>query len=228
MRALTAAALATFLCVGGAWGADCVVEGSTGDAVKLAAYEADSTLELKWDNGNRRWSWSWYTGAGYWVGNDFNISTLSGYRAIRKMKFYTRDDWPNRGWDGFRVAFFDFPGSVPGSRLWPTSGSGYFFKPSGLHGHVWVEINICWTCPSTAFVAAVEQFYNHPNSDPYAVDSNTTFLRHSWQYIGSQWRPAEFYYPYDLYRNVMLRVVVDNETVAVAPASLGRVKALYY
>jgi hypothetical protein len=144
------------------------------------------------------------------------------------MRFYTRDDWPDRGWDGFPVAFFDFRGSVPGSRLWPTSARGYFFEPSGLHGHVWVEINIGWTCPTTAFVAAEEQFYNHPNADPFAVDNNTVFMRHSWQYYGGQWSRVEFPPPYELYRNVMIRVVVDNETVAVKPTSLGRVKALYY
>jgi hypothetical protein len=216
------------LAAAAAWGADCVVEGSVGDAVASAAFEADGTLELKWDNGNRRWSWAWYTGAGSWVGNDFNISTLSSYRAIRKTKFYTRDNWPNAVWDGFRVAFYDFPGSVPGSRLWPTSGGGYFFKPSGLHGHVWVEINIGWTCPTTAFVAAQEQLYNYPNCDPYAVDSNTNFMRHSWRYYAGQWSPVEFSPPYHQYRNVMIRVVVDNETLAVKPTSLGRVKALYY
>jgi hypothetical protein len=112
--------------------------------------------------------------------------------------------------------------------LWPTAGGGYFFKPSGLEGHVWVEINVGWTCPATAFIAAQEQFYNWPNLDPWAVDSNPTFLRHSWQYYGGVWSPlSSANIEIAPYYNLMLRVVVDNETLTVAPSSLGRVKALY-
>jgi hypothetical protein len=186
----------------------------------------DGTLELSWDNGTRRWSISWYSGAGAWVGNDFDISTISAYRAVAKMRFYTRDGWPNSQWDGFRVGFYSFS-AVPGSMLWPTGGGGYFFKPSGLHGHVWVDINIGWTCPAMAFVAAVEQYYNYPNNDPYALDSNTVNMRHSWQYYGGTWSPLTSGSIPD-HHNLMLRVVVNNETLAVAPASLGRVKALYH
>ncbi len=228
MKTVVLAMSLTVMGVGGAWSADCIVDGGPAAFAVSEAAGSDGTHELKWDNGTRRWSWAWYTGADTWVGNDFDLSTLSSYRAIRKIKFYTRDDWPNHGWDGFRVAFFDFRGSVPGSRLWPTSGSGYFFKPSGLHGHCWVIINIGWTCPATAFVAAEEQFYNYPNCDPYAVDNNTVFMRHSWRYLSGKWEPISFSPPYDAYRNVMLRVFVDDETVNVSPTSLGRVKALYY
>jgi len=212
------------LAAAAAWGADCVVEGGTGDAVTLAAYGTDDQLELSWDNGARQWSMAWYTGAGSWVGNDFDLATISTYRALEKVRFYTRDNWPNAQWDGFRVGIYTFA-SVPGSLMWPTSGGGYFFKPSGLHGHIWVEINIGWTCPTTAFVAAVEQFYNYPYCDPFALDNNRTFRGHSWQYYEGQWKPNM---GYEGYRNLMLRVVVDNSTLAVAPASVGRVKALYY
>jgi hypothetical protein len=185
----------------------------------------DATMELKWDNGTRRWSIAWYTGAGAWVGNDFDISTISTYHAIEKVRFYSRDNWPNTGWDGFRVGIYNFS-SVPGSLLWPTAGGGYFFKPSGLQGHIWVDIAIGWTCPSTAFVVAVEQYYNYPNCDPYALDTNTTFQRHSWQYYQGSWSPLEVA-SFPEWRNLMLRAVVNNSTLGVAPASLGRVKALF-
>lgn len=39
MRALTAAVVATFLCVGGAWGADCVAEGDAYATRAVAASE---------------------------------------------------------------------------------------------------------------------------------------------------------------------------------------------
>ena len=225
----TAASLAALICMGvvGAWSTDSIVDGAP-LYFTAAAAGSDGTLELKWDNGTRRWTWVWVTGMDAWAGNNFDLSTLSSYRAIRKVKIYTCDTWPNAEWDGFRVALFVFAGGVPGSRLWPTSGSGYFFKPSGLHGHVWVEINIGWTCPTTAFVAAKDQFYNYPGCDPYSVDNNTVFMGHSWHYYQGTWEPVSFQEPFNDYRNVMLRVVVDDETVSVSPTSVGRVKALYY
>ncbi len=59
------------------------------------------------------------------------------------------------------------------------------------------------------------------------IDSNPSFLGHSWQYYGGRWTPYDNPYTRP-YRNLMVRVVVDNDTLAVTPASLGRVKALYY
>jgi hypothetical protein len=207
-----------------AWAADVVVEGEPYGPPGLAAPAVDDQLELGWDNGTRRWSMAWYTGGGAWVGNQFDLSTLSSYRAVDKIKFYSRSNWPNGVWDGFRVAIYNFS-TVPGAVLWPTSGGGYFFKPSGLHGHVWVEIRICWTSPSINFLAAVDQCYNYPNCDPHALDSNETYLRHSWQYYQGAWSPLE---GYEGHQNLMLRVFVNNSTLGVTPTSVGRVKALYY
>jgi hypothetical protein len=181
--ALSACAL---LLGGAAWGADVAIDGGTpaGTAGLYAPLPTDqSTLELKWDNGTRRWSIAWYTGAGAWAGNEFNTATLkTTHVKILKFKMYTRDNWPNQSWDGFRIGFYNFGGGVPGSLLWPTGGTGYFFKPSGAAGHVWVEADINWTCPTTRFVAAHEQFYNYPNCDPFSVDTNETYLGHSWEY----------------------------------------------
>jgi len=67
-----------------------------------------------------------------------------------------------------------------------------------------------------------------PHCDPFALDTNTSFRQHSWQYYEGQWSLYEGSLSTAPYRNIMLRVVVDNSTLAVAPTSLGRVKALYY
>jgi hypothetical protein len=168
--------------------ADFVVEPAPPATGGIDAPAYDATMELKWDNGTRRWSIAWYTGRGSWVGNDFDLSTISTYRAVEKVRFYSRSNWPNNGWDGFRVGIYNFS-TVPGSLLWPTAGGGFFFKPSGLQGHVWVEIGIGWTCPTTGFLAAVEQYNNWPNCDPFALDTNLTFMRHSWTYYGGRWSP---------------------------------------
>jgi hypothetical protein len=231
MLAITAALLAG----GSVWAADVAVDGGGSDAGPGLTEPAPlnpATMELMWDNGLRRWSIAWYTGADSWVGNDFDVSTLkTSYAKILKYKYYTRGAWPNTGWDGMRFAFYSFKGGVPGSMLWPTSGSPYFFKPSGnIQAHIWVEFNVDWTCPSVKFVAAQEQFYNYPNCDPFSLDNNTTFLGHSWQYYETSWSPPEFPPEWGPYRNIMIRVWVEpgQEFHGVAPSSIGRVKALYY
>jgi hypothetical protein len=218
-----------------AWGADAALDGGYAPAAGVAAPTArdQASLELMWDNGTRRWSVAWYTGGDAWVGNEFNTSTLKTTHArIIKFKMYTRSDWPNEGWDGFRIGFFNFRGGVPGSMLWPTSGSPYFFMPSAGAGHVWVECNIDWTCPTVSFLAAEEQFYNWPTCDPWGVDDNPTFLRHSWNYYQGQWGPLSGINIPEIapYYNLMMRVWVEPgiEFPGVQPSSIGRVKALYY
>jgi hypothetical protein len=221
---------------GAAWAADVVADGGyyTSPNFTAPAPYDQSSLELMWDNGTRRWSVIWYTGADSWVGNDFDASTLkTSYAKILKYKYYTRGAWPNLGWDGMRFAFYAFRGGVPGSMLWPTSGNPYFFKPSNpdIQAHIWVEFNVDWTCPSVKFLAAQEQFYNNPTADPFAVDMNPTNLKHSWQYYNAAWSPIELNFEgVGPYRNVMIRVWVEpgQEFPAVAPSSIGRVKALYY
>lgn len=223
----------------GAWAAD--MQTDRGGAVYVgapAAWEApagmDATLELAWDNGSRRWAFAWDTAAGYWHGNDFNTSTLTGRTAhvkILKYKFLTCSFWPNTTWDGVRIGFYNFAGGVPGSMLWPTTGIGYFFKPSTSNpGHIWVECDINWTCPSNGFVAAHEQYYNNPNSDPYELDTNPTFREHSWAYSGGTWQAMPEYSNLAPYRNLMIRVWVETGQTfpGIAPTSIGRVKALYY
>ena len=235
MRKFVVAITAALIVSGAAWAADVAVDGGDNYAVpNLAApFPNDqSTLELMWDNGTRRWSVVWLEGyQASWVGNDFDASTLkTTYAKILKYKYYTRGDWPNEGWEGMRFAFYAFKGGVPGSMLWPTSGDPYFFKPSAsIEGHIWVEFDVDWTCPSVKFVAAQEQFYTYPYCDPFSVDNNTTFRNHSWMYRGGAWSLLTLDTD-PVYRNLMIRVWVEpGQTFpGVAPSSIGRVKALYY
>jgi len=204
-----------------AWGADCVVEPAPAADLTAGSPGRDGTLELKWDNGISAWLISHYTGMGTWVGNDFDISTLSGYRAVESMRVYSGPSWPNGRWDGFRLGIYSFT-SVPGSLLW-----GPKFVVGSGSSNAWRDFSVNWTLPAgtDAFVAAVEQYYDYPNNDPHVVDNNRVFLRHSWLYEGGTWGPntnSTGYY------NLMVRVIVNDSTVAVEPASLGAVKSLFY
>jgi hypothetical protein len=229
--AIAAAGLA-----GAAWAGDLAVDGgsaSTGPPAP-AAFDG-STRELSWDTGTRRWSAAWFTGAGVWVGNDFDTRMTGTLKTthvkILKLRFYTRDNWPNRGWDGFRVGVFAFAGGVPGSRLWPASGGAYFFKPSGVTGNVWAECPVDWVCPTPYFLAAQQQYYNWPNCDPWSVDDNALFREHSWNYYAGFWSPlSNVLVGIKPYYNLMLRVRVETGYTfpGVEPCSLGRVRALYY
>jgi len=204
-----------------AWGADCVVEPAPAADLTADSPAYDATLELKWDSGSSSYQIAYYTGAGAWVGNDFDISTLAGYRAVASMRVYTSTTWPNSQWEGFRLGIFDYTSSVPGSLLW-----GPKFAMGSRTG--WNNFSVGWTLPTgkDAFIAAVEQYYNYPNCDPHVVDNNSNFLRHSWAYYAGRWG----YYSNSTpgYYNLMIRVIVNNETLAVEPASLGAVKSLFY
>ncbi len=221
--------LTTFVALGlaisaaaAAWATDLVVA-PTAPATSGAPYDYyDGPLELKYDSGTKQHFMAWYSGAGAWVGNDFDISAISAYRAIMRVKFYSTPAWPNSKWEGFRVGIYAYAGGQPGSLLWGPE----YFKPRRTTAG-WYNCAVGWTLPAgtDAFVAAVEQFYNYPNIDPFALDNNRTFRNHSWQYYQGNWAELT---GYDRYRNLMLRVVVNNVPVGVTPTSVGRVKALYY
>ncbi len=205
-----------------AWGADCVVERAATPTGAPEPAGTDGTLELKWDSGFGRWWMCWYTGRDYWVGNDFDVSTISGYRTVQTIKLQARSNWPNIGWEGFRLGIYNFAGSVPGSLLWGPK----FVVPTGASG--WKEFSVGWTLPTGTykFLAGQEQYYDYPNCEAFLIDNNPTFLGHSWQYLRTRWEPFEqsSVLPY---RNLMIRVVV-NDSTSVKPNSVGRVKALYY
>jgi hypothetical protein len=224
MKASTIGASLVLMGVVGAWSADCIVDGALSHFAAPDPAGTDDTLELKWDSGSVRWWLAYYTGAGTWISNDFDISTISGYAAVQAMKLQSRNNWPNYAWDGFRLGVYNFAGGIPGSLLWGPK----FVMPTGVTG--WHEFSVNWTLPSGThkFLASYEQFYNYPNCDVLAIDDNPTFLGHSWLYYQGQWSPFSGGYYTDPYRNVMIRVIVNNSTLKLKPSSIGRVKALYY
>jgi len=188
---------------------------------------AAGTRELRWDNGTRKYLVCWYTGKDSWAGNDFSEEPTGKSTTIIEIRVFSSNTWPNERWDGFRVGIFEFEAQKPGKMLWPTGGTGYFFKPSGVNGEVWVDVPVNWVTSRTDFVAAMEQVYDQPRCDPFAVDSNRNFLKHSWMYYAGRWTLLQTMS--DPYFNLMLRVVVGDRPYwpAVEPVSLGRVKALY-
>ncbi len=195
-----------------------------------AAAAADGGLyELAYDTGSPALYLAWYTGGGSWVGNDFDISTLkTEHNVVREIKYFTSPHWPNEIYDGFRIALFDFAAGRPGERLWPEGTEGRYVKPGGAEGFKTFWVN--YYLNTKKFVAAVEQFYDYPDCDPYFCDTNATFLARSWQKeLGKTWIPLAGKNPYP-YRNLMLRVIVriGYSEIGVTPTSLGRVKALYY
>lgn len=205
-----------------AWAAD-IYAAPTAPAAAGGIYDdSDAALELKYDSNTRSFFFVNLTGSGYWVGNDFDLSAISEYRAITRIRVYSWGGWPNARWDGFRVGIYAYAGGQPGSILW---GPKYFKPTRASYG--WCNCAVGWTLPAgnRGFVAAAEQYYDYPAVDPFAVDNNTTFMDHSWSRQGTSWVKFPGIVSY---RNLMLRVVVNNVTVNVAPSSVGRVKALYY
>ena len=130
---------------GGAWAADVAVDRAHAGPSVAEAPGYDNTVELSWDSGLGRWWLIWYTGADWWVGNDFDVSTIKTYGGLKTMRLQLRVDWPNVGWDGGRIAVFSFAGGVPGSIMWPTSGTPKFVMPTGATG--WKDFDVTWVLP---------------------------------------------------------------------------------
>ncbi len=222
VRLILAGAL---LLSGAAFGAEYVIGAEEGTAAD--PLPRDREYELKWDTGVPRYSICWYTGAGSWVVNDFDVSTLkSSHVLLTRLGVYSQSAWPNRRWDGFRIALYAFH-RIPGAMIWPESGRPKFVKPSGPKGWKWFNVN--WVLPGRhhAFMAGMEQYYDYPNSDPFSVDDNPTFRAHSWHRYQGVWCIFPFGW---LYRNIMIRVYVETGHTfpGVQSTSIGRVKALYY
>jgi len=218
---ITAAALGT---AGAAPAADVVLAPAPpGPQVVAPADDADATAELKWDTGRPKWLVAWHTGAGTWVGNDFSVATLKTYGGIKQLRFYTGPAWPNNRWDGFRLGIYAFSGNQPGALL-----KGPLWVKGTSQGYAWNDFALNWVLPAgtRSFVAACEQLYNYPNCDAFTLDDNPTFRGHSWIYYDGAW--SKMSTAANPYKNLMLRVIVDNEQNApVGPSSYGRVKALF-
>lgn len=180
-------------------------------------YRVAPGVELKWDSGTLAAAHLW-SEPNTWVGNDFDVSTVCAHY-IQSIKVFSTASWPNNRWDGFRVAVFAFSNGLPGSMLWPPGG-GYYYRPVGI-GWIWCEVPVGYSLPQSrsGFVAAMDQYYAYPNCDPFGVDGDLN-RGHSWQYGMGHWTKL------NVDGNLMLRVTVQGE-IGVAPATLGRVKALY-
>ena len=150
-----------------------------------------------------------------------DLSQIPEYTRVTRLLVYASPTWPNRTWDGFRIGIYGFSGSTPTSLLWGPK----FVKP-GLTGAGWANFRVAWTLPAAQrrFAAGLEQYYNYPQCEAHTVDNNRTFRQHSWLYYSGSWSP---YTNSVGYRNLMIRVRVSDAYSGLAPASIGRVKALY-
>jgi nucleoside-specific outer membrane channel protein Tsx len=205
-----------------AFAADLIAARPPATTVQPLLEEEDGAVELQWDNGTRMHLMCFYSGAGVYLGNDFDITQMPEYSRVTRMLVYSSPEWPNDKWDGFRIGLYGYSGGVPSSLLW-----GPKFVKGNLASEGWTNFSVAWSLPvgQKRFVAAVEQYYDFPNLDPYAVDDNTDPAGHSWHYQSGAWSA----YPgYRGYHNVMIRVRVSDALVDMVPTSIGRVKALYF
>jgi hypothetical protein len=203
LGAISAAAVATAVDYGGAE--------SYRDRASLLP--GDGSVWLYWDNGTASGTNVTLSGP---VAHDFDVSTLENYAHVNGFRMYMRA-WPNRRWDGGRIGVVSFQGGVPGSFLWgPT-----FVMPTQ---EGWNDFDAdCYLGSRLRFLASWDQFYNYPNCDTLCFDTGPC-RSHQWIYYGGTWGP----YIGGVNANLMLRVRVDDEhNPAVAPASVGRVKALF-
>lgn len=183
-------------------------------ACAAAAQAAD--YELKWDNGVMSMS---FGGSVNYYGHDFDLTNYNP-RSIKYIRVYSSGLAYNGQWDGFDVALFDFTNGYPGELLWgPTFviGSG---SPDP-RGHTWCDFPVGYTLPTgkTKVIATMTNHDNAPNVDPICVADSPP--QHQWWRSGAnQWAR------YESTGNIMIRLIV-SDNVGIAPASLGRVKALY-
>jgi len=172
----------------------------------------DGSVWLLWDNGTPNNINVTLPG---WVGYEFDVSTLENYNYVRKFRMYMRA-WPNSRWDGGRIGIYSFSGGLPGALLW-----GPKFVMPTQEG--WNNFRVDYFLGSrTKFLACWDQLYNYPDCDTLCFDTGPS-RRGKWIYSGGLWGPY-----IGVNANLMLRVQVDDEhNPGVAPASVGRVKALF-
>ena len=138
---------------------------------------------------------------------------------VEGLRIYCHRGWPNREWEGFRIAIFDFEGGVPGEMLWPENGVPKWVRPELGSFEGWCDFRVLCVPRDTTFIAAWEQFYDLPNCDAASFDTGAWRGDHTWYRQNGDWKRWEG-------TNLMLRVRVASGG-AVTPVSLGRVKALY-
>jgi hypothetical protein len=139
------------------------------------------------------------------------------------MRVFCCQEWPNGRWEGFRIAIFDFGGSVPGSILWPANGEPKWVKPDTDAEMTWCDFDVLWVAyPHRSVLAAQEQFYDWPECDTACFDDGSG-PDHGRTWFKAPWTVGWISYEGS---NLMLRLHLDL-VGRVSPSSLGRVKALY-
>ncbi len=141
---------------------------------------------------------------------------------VKSLRIYCSQDQPSGKFDGFRIAIFDFSASVPGEILWPENGQPKLVIPEGDGNSGWYEFPVAWPPrDKREFLVGQEQFFDWPECDPFCFDDNDSANeKHTWLNCDGVW--SRTVAP----NNLMLRLVAGYYG-AVAPTSLGRIKALY-
>lgn len=107
--------------------------------------------------------------------------------------------------------------------MWPENGQPKFVIPEVSRNCNWYEFAVGWPPgDKRRFLVGQEQFFNWPECDPFCFDDGEDVAdeKHTWFGYDGVWSKSEG--P----NNLMLRVVAGYYG-AVAPTSLGRIKALY-
>jgi hypothetical protein len=139
---------------------------------------------------------------------------------VKYLRIYCHREEPNEQWDGFRIALFAFQNGVPGEMMWPQSGEPKWVRPEIGYQAGWYDFPVDWYLPVNSFVAAWEQFYDPPDCDAISFDDGGWCCERTWRRGEGVWSKM------DCSANLMVRVYAELMG-GVAPASLGRVKALY-
>jgi len=195
----------------------------------LDIYGVDQNTEIvKYDSGVLGYSICWFTGDDHWVGNDFSVNI---YSDINSMIIRTRDDWPNDGFDGFYIAIFDDNNGLPGEIIWPADGEQKLVDKNEIRANFddegWAEIDVNYSVDTDKIYACIEQYYNHPDADPFCVDDNPVDQGHSWENNGTVWVPMDTGDMGDITNNNLMLRIRATLAKGIRGSSFGAIKALY-
>jgi hypothetical protein len=181
---------------------------------------------LSYDSGVMGYSICWFDGRNHWVGNDFDVTI---YSDVNSMIIRTRDDWPNDGFDGFYIAIYNDVGGLPGVIIWPADGKRKVDanEIQANYDEGWVEIDVGYSVDTDTIYACMEQYYNHPDADPFCVDDNPVDQGHSWEDNGNGWRPLDTGDLGDITNNNLMLRLRATLSKGIRVTSLGGIKALY-
>ncbi len=173
--------------------------------------------ELSHDNGNITNAWAYYTGAGSYVGDQYD--TPSDWSYLTGIKYYVWTGWPDSTFQGFTVACWKMESGTPGAVIWPTDGNPKYNPNTGGN---WITqpvdplIYLQDAAPN-GFLVGISQLYNIPVCDAFSVD-DTGPGPYDWTYYSGAWGAAA-------YGKGSARAL--GYWTPVEPTSLGSLRALY-